>query len=188
MESDGPTFRKTVNKSQGFPTPKDGGSAEINTQAKALFDRLTPNTELADALSVIRRLPEPEYSDIQWEALEALVRVLPAAAAQLNLVFWERNQTDYIQLAQQAVAAFGSAEEPTELALRLDYRISHILIDEFQDTSRAQFQLLERLTGGWTGTDGRTLFAVGDPMQSIYRFRQAEVALFDRFGMEALAS
>ena len=179
-ESDGPTFRKAVNKSQGFPMPKDGGSAEINLQAKALFERLAPNSALADALSVIRKLPEPEYSDMQWEALEALVRVLPAAAAQLNLVFWEQNQTDYIQIAQQALAAFGSAEAPTDLALRLDYRISHILIDEFQDTSRAQFQLLEKLTAGWIDGDGRTLFAVGDPMQSIYRFRQAEVALFDR--------
>jgi ATP-dependent exoDNAse (exonuclease V) beta subunit len=84
------------------------------------------------------------------------------------------------------VAAFGATDAPTDLALRLDYRISHILIDEFQDTSRAQFQLLEKLTAGWTEADGRTLFAVGDPMQSIYRFRQAEVALFDRLWTQGI--
>jgi len=84
------------------------------------------------------------------------------------------------------LAAFGSVDAPTDLALRLDYRISHILIDEFQDTSRAQFELLEKLTAGWTVADGRTLFVVGDPMQSIYRFRQAEVALFSRLWKQGI--
>jgi len=178
--SAGPAFRKTVNKTQGFPTPKDGGSADLNALAKGLLVRLAGNTVLAEALATIRRLPVPAYTDAQWEALEALVRVLPSAAAQLSLVFKERGETDYIQIAQEALAAFGSEDEPTDLALRLDYRISHILIDEFQDTSRAQFHLLEKLTAGWVSGDGRTLFVVGDPMQSIYRFRQAEVALFQR--------
>ena len=54
----------------------------------------------------------------------------------------------------------------------------HLLIDEFQDTSFAQLELLARLTAGWTPGDGRTVFAVGDPMQSIYRFRGAEVRVF----------
>src|SRR5204863_5945569 len=67
---------------------------------------------------------------------------------------------------------------PSELLLALDMRIEHLLVDEFQDTSLAQHQLVECLTEGWTPGDGRSLFVVGDPMQSIYRFREAEVGLF----------
>lgn len=52
------------------------------------------------------------------------------------------------------------------------------MVDEFQDTSHAQVRLLEQLTAGWEAGDGRSLFLVGDPMQSIYRFRDADVALF----------
>src|SRR4030095_7794015 len=67
---------------------------------------------------------------------------------------------------------------PTELAPALDYRIHHLLVDEYQDTSPAQEQLLVLLLAGWQPGDGRTLFCVGDPMQSIYAFREADVTLF----------
>jgi hypothetical protein len=89
-----------------------------------------------------------------------------------------RGKADYVEIALRALRALGTADEPTDLALAFDYRLQHILVDEFQDTSFSQLDLLERLTGGWADGDGRTLFCVGDPMQSIYRFRQAEVGLF----------
>jgi ATP-dependent exoDNAse (exonuclease V) beta subunit len=74
--------------------------------------------------------------------------------------------------------ALGTAEDPGDVALLLDYQLRHLLVDEMQDTSSAQYGMLEALTGGWTDGDGRTLFCVGDPMQSIYRFRNAEVGEF----------
>jgi ATP-dependent helicase/nuclease subunit A len=57
-------------------------------------------------------------------------------------------------------------------------RIGHLLVDEFQDSSFAQCELIAKLTTGWELGDGRTLFLVGDPMQSIYGFREANVGLF----------
>ena len=97
---------------------------------------------------------------------------------------------DFTEVAHAALRALGEADAPTDLALILDQRIEHLLVDEFQDTSFTQLDLLARLTAGWSHGDGRSLFLVGDPMQSIYRFREAEVALFarvERQGLGALA-
>ena len=77
-----------------------------------------------------------------------------------------------------ALRALGAEAAPTDLSLRLDYRLQHILVDEFQDTSSAQLELVQLLTAGWQHGDGRSVFCVGDPMQSIYGFRQAEVRAF----------
>ena len=86
---------------------------------------------------------------------------------------------DFTEITRRAVRALGE-ERGGDVALALDARVRHLLIDEFQDTSITQFDLIERLVAEWSPGDGRTLFVVGDPMQSIYRFREAEVGLFLR--------
>ena len=146
----------------------------------AIARQLSGNEPLREVLVAVMRLPDGRYSDEQWEALEAIVRVLPLAVAELKLVFAGHGRADFVEIAQGASRALGEPDAPTDLLLSLDYRIHHILVDEFQDTSFTQFELLEKLTAGWTPGDGRTLFLVGDPMQSIYRFREAEVGLFLR--------
>ncbi len=98
----------------------------------------------------------------------------------LREVFRERRVVDFTEVTRAAIKALGSPEHPSDLLFRLDYRIDHLLVDEFQDTSRAQYDLISALTGQWSEGDGHTLFLVGDPMQSIYGFRGAEVSLFLR--------
>jgi len=132
----------------------------------------------AASLARVRRLPEPHYGGSDRAFIADLLAVLKVAAAQLWLVFQQAREVDFAEIALQALYALGRAEEPSELQLQLDHRLCHLLIDEFQDTSPLQVELLERLTAGWQAGDGRTLFLVGDPMQSIYRFRKAEVGLF----------
>ena len=133
---------------------------------------------LREARIELQEMPPERSTDYQWEVLEAILRLLPYAAAHLKVVFGERGEADFTEVAQGAVRALGSPEAPTDLLLALDYRVKHILVDEFQDTSISQWELLPLLASGWAAGDGRTLFLVGDPMQSIYRWRSAEVALF----------
>jgi ATP-dependent exoDNAse (exonuclease V) beta subunit len=138
---------------------------------------------LREALVALQEMPPERYTDYQWEVLEAILKLLPYAAAHLKVVFGERGEADFTEVAQGAVRALGNPDAPTDLLLALDYRVKHILVDEFQDTSISQWELLTLLTSGWEREDenrgsGRTLFLVGDPMQSIYRFREAQVALF----------
>ena len=140
--------------------------------------QLVATPGLREALISLQDMPPERYTDYQWEVLEAILKLLPYAAAHLKVVFGEHGEADFTEVAQAAVRALGSPQAPTDLLLALDYRIKHILVDEFQDTSISQWELLSLLTSGWSGDDGRTLFLVGDPMQSIYRFREAQVALF----------
>ncbi|HET7176932.1 MAG TPA: UvrD-helicase domain-containing protein [Gammaproteobacteria bacterium] len=167
-------WRREVNKNTGFP-PEE---ADAKTRMKELLQRFPEQDGLLGLLHAVRRLPQPEYAEAQWQVLLALLRLLPLAVAQLKLVFAERGEVDFTEVALSALTALGEPEAPTDLALALDYRIRHLLVDEFQDTSVNQFSLLEKLTLGWQAGDGRTLFLVGDPAQSIYRFREAEVGLF----------
>ncbi len=104
--------------------------------------------------------------------------MLVRLAAELKVAFAERRAVDFVELALAAQRALGQVDAPSELLLALDRRIQHLLVDEFQDTSQSQRRLLELLTAGWQPDDGRTLFLVGDPMQSIYRFRDADMSLF----------
>ena len=133
---------------------------------------------LEEALAALLTVPPESYSETQWEALEAILALLNPAVAQLMTLFGERGEVDFTQIAHGALAALGTPEEPTDLLLSLDVRVKHLLVDEFQDTSNSQWELLARLTAGWQEDDGRTVFVVGDPMQSIYRFRDAQVGLF----------
>jgi ATP-dependent exoDNAse (exonuclease V) beta subunit len=167
-------WRRVLNKNQGFP-PEE---AAAKARAMELLRRFEGEEALRTALASVPYLPEPRYADAQWRLLEALLQILPLATAQLRLVFAERGEVDFAEVALGARQALGEPEAPTDLALALDYRIRHLLVDEFQDTSVNQFQRLEMLTAGWLPGDGRTLFLVGDPAQSIYRFREAEVGLF----------
>jgi ATP-dependent exoDNAse (exonuclease V) beta subunit len=177
----GGEWRARVDKRHGFPP---GEGKEGKAAAKAWKDRLAAliaalaDDALRAALSDIRRLPPAAYTDAQWQVLEAITGLAKRAVGQLKLVFQSRGQVDFTEVSQRALLALEDAGGPTDLALRLDYQIRHLLIDEFQDTSISQFELVVRLTAGWTPGDGRTLFVVGDPMQSIYRFREAEVGLF----------
>lgn len=171
-------LRKTVNVKNGFPAGK--ANALAKQQMLDLLKELCLVPAFIERLVQVRHLPGDGYRESQWQVLHCLVDLLPLLVAELWLVFRGQGKTDYAAIALQAKQALGAADNPTELLLRTDSDLRHILVDEFQDTSWLQYELLTVLTCGWSEGDGRSLFLVGDPMQSIYRFREAEVGLFLR--------
>ena len=177
LKSDG-GFRLSLRSwtvKSGFPA---GAEGKLKKEALLALSEKLSQHPVARLIQQLPLLPPVTYEEQQWAVVEALFQVLLLAQAHLMMVFEQRGVCDHTEIAQRAQRALGSEEAPTSLALRLDYQIHHILVDEFQDTSHGQFSLLQRLTAEWMPEDGRTLFLVGDPMQSIYRFRHAEVGLF----------
>ena len=160
----------------------------LKASSKRLLSTLQDLPDFLQALISVSQLPAPQFAPSQWQVLQALLNLLPLLVAHLQLQCHDNDTIDFIGIAQQARLALSEDQTPTDLALYLDHQIQHLLIDEFQDTSIQQFELLSQLVRGWEPNDGRTLFVVGDPMQSIYRFRAAEVGLFLRAQRQGIGS
>ena len=175
-------WRKSASVRIGFPSGETRDeklmSIHRKQQWKNIIDLLSSREGMLEAFRNLRSLPRPALDEEQWRILQALFEILPVLVAQLTLIFRAQNAIDFTELSLAARRALGDAEAPSNLALRMDYQLKHILVDEFQDTSVSQVDLLNSLTRGWMPSDGRTLFCVGDAMQSIYAFRGANVGLF----------
>jgi len=178
------SWRSRIDKRDGFPSSVESDKQltaickQRKAQWAALLEQLLEQQELRQALAYLRLLPNPALEEKQWDFLTALARILRNLSAQLQLSFRNLKLVDHVQVSAAALEALGSEQEPTDLALALDHRIKHILVDEFQDTSKMQSDLLRQLTAGWEPDDGRTLFLVGDAMQSVYGFRNANVGIY----------
>jgi ATP-dependent helicase/nuclease subunit A len=176
-------WRKSITKSEGFPAG-DGHAKQRKSEWQSLISQLQQVDGLEARLAAITSLPAFSADSSSWQLVLHLSRLLPMLAAQLLLVFRKHGVVDHSQVAQAALLALGEDDAPTELALRLDYQIEHILVDEFQDTAVTQYELLHKLTRGWGEHNAanpdtpRTLMLVGDGMQSVYGFRGANVGLF----------
>ena len=173
----GSAFRKQVNKTHGFPADR---KSEKN-RLLSLILSLQEVEGLEDALAELRALPPVCYSDDDWAIVKACFTLLRDAVGQLRIVFAEVGAADFIEVAQIAQRALrGDDNQPTDSAIDAADGIRHLLVDEFQDTSRRQHQLLASIIAAWSERTGRTVFVVGDPMQSIYSFRDADAELFPR--------
>jgi ATP-dependent helicase/nuclease subunit A len=178
--TNGGGFRKRLTHAEGFPAAKDNkastGYKDRFGEMVGAISELHPDAE--NIINELRNLPPSHYEDNQWALLYSLTRLLPRLAARLDIVFAELGETDFTAVSQAALTALGYEDSPSEIALQLDYRIRHILVDEFQDTASTQLELLQKLTAGWQSDDSRSLFIVGDGMQSCYSFRNANVGIF----------
>jgi ATP-dependent helicase/nuclease subunit A len=174
-----------INNKNGFPAKDAGKDAQqkhlyesSKNDFKMLLAELAQSASLLEALQSLQVLPTSNYGSGEWDFLEALSNILIHLVTELITRLQKENKADYIHISSSALEALGEEDAVSDLALRLDLKIKHLLVDEFQDTSHQQIELLKKLTQGWQPDDGRTLFIVGDGMQSCYGFRNADVGIF----------
>jgi ATP-dependent helicase/nuclease subunit A len=187
------SFRKKPDVRLGFPSGKDSTAKEMKNAFVELTNTLQENPAFLLALTKVKKLPRGHFTDIEWDLLKSTIRLLAEINRRLKNIFSSRQTTDFTEISLSAINSLiqkseDGEEYPTDLLFYLDCKIHHILVDEYQDTSFKQEELLRRLTSEWSDGDGRTLFIVGDPKQSIYRFRDAEVGLFIKTQERGLGS
>lgn len=188
------------------PSTKTGGKNSYWTKALDELRELATAgdwRELAkNALAVKVRAGETKYAkvDISGPLCDALRVLLELAASAMarELVRQTRATRDLLERFERAfgeakaargalrfddlpralAGAFG-AESGLDLAFRLDGRVDHLLLDEFQDTAHVQWRCLDTLATEILadGTGSRTFFCVGDVKQSIYGWRGADPEL-----------
>ena len=181
-------LRKAPRASEGFPNGSPRKQA-----FRQFIATIEDDGPVHKSLQLLRNLPPIRLTDDEWQVTKALFRLLQRAIVHLTTIFAESGIVDFTEVslaARTALAAEESGAEsaPSDLAFSLSARYQHLLVDEFQDTSITQYEILVRLIAGWEVGDGRSVFLVGDPMQSIYLFRQAEMGLFTDAARHGLAN
>lgn len=132
--------------------------------------------EIAENLHFIRNWPMSDDL-VGWEALSDMMRLAQGLLERFRSRMAARG-LDFTELELAALRAFSRVNRPGESLIFFHEHLRHILVDEAQDMNDTQLRIVGALTEGWEPDDGRTVFIVGDPKQSIFRFRRAEVGLF----------
>ncbi|MDB4040718.1 UvrD-helicase domain-containing protein [Methylophilaceae bacterium] len=169
MTKDG-KVRKRFGPNEGFIKNKEG----IFYKEKLLKILNYPNINniLEDLNNVIY---EKNITDILPKKVLNFAILLSELERNLQKQFLLRGELDYTQVVENAIVTLNE----TDVAYLFDDNVSHILIDEFQDINKLQEKFLKILTDNFSGNPSKSFFAVGDPMQSIYRFRKADVEIFN---------
>ncbi len=90
-----------------------------------------------------------------------------------------RQMLDFADVEWRVFQLLSRSEDAEYMQYKLDSRYRHVLLDEFQDTNPLQWQVMQSWLSAYGAAGNRpTVFLVGDPKQSIYRFRRAEPRLF----------
>lgn len=158
----------------------------LKEDSRGLLANLSECPNFLKALDHLAQMPHTDEFELDWNSLQSFYILLPLLVACLHMRFEQEGAADFSFFAQQALYAL----EGSDIALYYDTQLQHLLIDEFQDTSWTQLAFIKELTRNWHSQPHKTLFLVGDPMQSIYRFRSADVSIFlaiQAHGLEGIA-
>lgn len=159
----------------------------LNLLRKAFFvaseDRLTNHLQkypaAQEAEPELRTLCEASAQHVAWLHQQRMARLTRALIAQYAALKRERGWVDMNDVERAAQVMLSDAVLSGWVQERLDARIRHLMIDEFQDTNPLQWQALSAWLSSYAGAgQAPSVFLVGDPKQSIYRFRRAEPQVF----------
>ncbi len=157
---------------------------------KAMFvakeDRLSKNLEkfpaAQEAEPELQRLLVARRQHEAWQHQQRMARLARCLIAQFAAVKQQHGWVDMNDVERTALVMLADPILSGWVQERLDARIRHLLVDEFQDTNPLQWQALHAWLAGYAGSGGGSaapsVFIVGDPKQSIYRFRRAEPQVF----------
>ncbi|MDR0379946.1 MAG: UvrD-helicase domain-containing protein, partial [Candidatus Accumulibacter sp.] len=156
----------------------------VKKSGKTLDKRFTPEGA-ARFLDLHARLGERVRACLAEQANERILllnrhanAVFAAFLAHVDAFKRARRQIDFTDAEWQVLRLLRESDTAAFLQARLDARYRHVLLDEFQDTNPLQWQILRAWFDAYSDADRPRVFLVGDPKQSIYRFRRAEPRLF----------
>ncbi len=159
--------------------------AALFTLSGALRKNIGDSAALAMGSDDVARLKQAMSQHAAWLEHGRMARLSLRLIAEFEALKLGRGLVDMNDLERGALALLADAELAGFVQQRLDAQVRHLLIDEFQDTSPLQWHALygwlASYAGAGGGTSGRqpiSVFIVGDPKQSIYRFRRAEPRVF----------
>jgi ATP-dependent helicase/nuclease subunit A len=134
-----------------------------------------------EAQALVLRTVEVINQHTAWQHQMRMGRLTRMLIAEYAALKRERGWVDMNDVERAARFMLGDAVLSGWVQQRLDTQVKHLLIDEFQDTNPLQWQALLSWLGSYAGSGGGSapsVFLVGDPKQSIYRFRRAEPQVF----------
>ena len=157
-------------------------AGDCNSEHAWKRHRLTGGRTAPSVAEVIRGFRR----DLNVVMSRGVWRIFAVALAQYRRTLESRALLDFSGVLERAVRLLRDLDEFAQSRFRLEARYRHVLVDEFQDTSRAQWDLVAELVRSWgegfgAGADALppSIFIVGDRKQSIYGFRDADVLLLD---------
>ncbi len=148
--------------------------APTKKQDEAVF--LTTLTVLQDSLQQVRDTLAEQQA---YRLNEAVLHCGAALLDRYQALKQQKQQMDFSDLEWQLCKLLQTSEHAETMQYKLDSRYRHVLLDEFQDTNPLQWQIMRAWFDAAVAVESQpTVFLVGDPKQSIYRFRRADARLF----------
>jgi ATP-dependent helicase/nuclease subunit A len=149
--------------------------------ARKFSDKIAGIAQVRTAQALVLQVVAAREQHDAWIHQQAMARLTRVLIAEFAALKRENGWIDMNDVERAARVMLADPVLSGWLQQRLDARVKHLLIDEFQDTNPLQWQALLSWLGSYAGSGGGSapsVFLVGDPKQSIYRFRRAEPQVF----------